>query len=260
MINYISRFSNNLERIIKKSRSMWSFILISTILLFLINLIIFFLIEFYEPNSSFKNSAGSGIIKNAIVRVLAQNKSGSGFFISGKYVLTAAHVVDDVGNQVQLTNENGLNISGTVILSGYQDWIRFAKDTNNFDLNNLTVNDWALVEVNGQTSADYLPIVSSSQVNQTDEVVVAGFPLGEPRLATSNDNVARIDNYYIATNQPADPGYSGGPLLLGKTLESGKVVGILILSDLLHKSIQTIANPIDNVMQKCKENGIDITQ
>ncbi|MEI6322343.1 MAG: trypsin-like peptidase domain-containing protein [bacterium] len=139
---------------------------------------------------------------------------GSGFVISGKRILTNAHVVSNA-RFITLTRE-GLS-------HPYIARVRFI--AHDCDLAILSVDDASFFEGTRELSIGGVPSIESA-------VSVYGYPLGGERLSVTRGVVSRIDfqpyshsavdsHLVIQIDAAINPGNSGGPVL-----QNGKVVGV----------------------------------
>ena len=143
-----------------------------------------------------------------------EGEVGSGFIISGKRILTNAHVVSNA-RFITLTREG---VSHPFI--GHVKFI-----AHDCDLAIVTVDDESFFEGTKELSLGKVPRIESG-------VSVYGYPLGGERLSVTRGVVSRIDfeayshsgadsHLVIQIDAAINPGNSGGPVLQG-----GKVVGV----------------------------------
>lgn len=132
---------------------------------------------------------------------------GSGFFISGQYILTAAHVIRDSSSFAIQLPEHGQKFFDGEIIGVYPD----------FDL--------ALLKIRGFRSKYYLPLGDSDKLTLGLTVFALGYPDNStvPLLTKGTISGLRDDN--IQTDAALNPGNSGGPLLAYKS-NNWKVIGI----------------------------------
>jgi len=139
--------------------------------------------------------------------------TGSGFAISGRRILTNAHVVADQKFVMVRRNGSPIKYPAKVIQAGHE-----------CDLALLSVDNEEFWE--GMT-----PLEFGEVPNLQDEVVVAGYPIGGDNISITRGVVSRIDTQQYAhgaTNLLAiqidaaiNPGNSGGP-----AFQDDKVVGV----------------------------------
>lgn len=165
------------------------------------------------PASTSTPSIASAVAKviPAVVRVITENRMGSGMIIDKTgYILTNSHVIEDSNNI-------------TVVLS---DGRKFTASILGRD----EINDLAILKVNSEN----LPVVAmgdSDKLEQTDEVIAIGYPLDLEGSATISKGIVSAFRSgegvnYIQTDTAINPGNSGGPLInLG-----GEVVGINVMT------------------------------
>ena len=141
--------------------------------------------------------------------------SGSGFIISGKRILSNAHVISDA-KFIEVQREGDP--------AKYPATVAFV--AHDCDLAVLTVKDPAFFE-----GTRPMPF-GTSLPELNDEVLALGYPMGGDRLSLTRGVVSRID-YGLYTHSTVDshlilqvdaainPGNSGGPVLL-----KNKVIGL----------------------------------
>ncbi len=167
-------------------------------------------------------------LKDAVVRIDAdyctESGVGSGFFIDGRHVLTAAHVVDGARSFSVVTAQGPT--SGQVI------GIDRARDI-------------ALIQTTVDTSRPFIPLGSQPMVGQL--VAAIGYPDGELTLTTGTvsgqdrelPTDAGINRGVIQTDAAVNPGGSGGPLI---DLQ-GQAVGIVIAKNVFSDATGYAVNP-----------------
>ncbi|KAN0009242.1 hypothetical protein ACTFIU_006517 [Dictyostelium citrinum] len=139
--------------------------------------------------------------------------TGSGFVISGKRILTNAHVVADQ-TLVMVTKFGNPNKFTAKLISSAHD----------YDLAMLTVEDDEFWE-------GLIPLELGDLPDLQDTITVVGFPTGGSNICVTQGVVSRIDlqpyahsetrSLSIQIDAAINPGNSGGP-----ALKDGKVVGI----------------------------------
>jgi S1-C subfamily serine protease len=144
-----------------------------------------------------------------------QKGTGSGFVISGKKILTNAHVVSDI---------RYLEVQKEGIPRRYRAYVSFI--AHDCDLAVLQVEDPTFYE--GTRPANF----AKELPKLNDEVTVVGYPVGGTRISITKGVVSRID-YSIYSHSAIDehlvlqvdaainPGNSGGPVTY-----NGKVIGL----------------------------------
>ncbi|MCH7606407.1 MAG: trypsin-like peptidase domain-containing protein [Chloroflexi bacterium] len=145
----------------------------------------------------------------AVVRIKTDRGSGSGFIIDPQgLILTNNHVIRDA-QEITVFLEDGTEHVGTV--QGRE-----------------LIRDLAVVKI----EASNLPILELgdlSNVNQGQQVVVLGYPLGKTDLSITSGFVSTTafdpgrNMWFIQTDSAINPGNSGGPLL---DLQ-GQVIGVV---------------------------------
>jgi S1-C subfamily serine protease len=142
-------------------------------------------------------------------------RTGSGCILSGKRILTNAHVVED---------QTFIQIRRYSDAKKYRARVLFVSHTT--DLALLAVDDDAFFEGVTPLELDGLPETQA-------EVTVLGFPTGGDMLSTTKGVVSRIEHrsyvhssfYQLAGQIDAaiNPGNSGGPVMV-----NGRVVGVVM--------------------------------
>jgi len=236
----------------KRAKRSWRGVLWVILILLLVNTVVGYLIL-----SGYGPTPGSGL-ENAVVRIHSADRMGTGFFVSGTYVLTAAHVAGDVGTSLTLENARSEQWTGTVVASGYSEWSRFVLNQTQVQAG-ATPHDWALIEISGSYEHDPLFLGSEADAFQGADVFLAGHPHDQP-LTMTKGVISRIDATEILTDGEIDPGFSGGPMIMVEQdgqPEDGVVVGIVVSCPEGMTTVKT-AVPIHIVVQKCSEAGFDL--
>lgn len=150
--------------------------------------------------------------------------TGSGFFaFEPGLVVTNAHVVD----MMRPSNKVPKNIE-VVVNSGETNEYRLKANLIAVD----RLHDLALLRVKGDQLPPPMPILSSTQIEETQSVTVAGFPLASQvgkniSLRTATVSSLRKENGRLTTVQVSggmNPGNSGGPVVDTQ----GRVVGVSV--------------------------------
>lgn len=148
--------------------------------------------------------------------------TGSGFVISGGYIVTNNHVVtldgQAPGASLQIDLSNGSSVAGQLV--GHDPY-----------------SDIAVIRAAGMAGLPALPLGNSDSVAVGDPVIAIGSPLGLADTVTSGI-VSALDRpvqpgagtgtapevYFdaIQTDAPINPGSSGGPLVNAQ----GEVIGV----------------------------------
>jgi S1-C subfamily serine protease len=183
------------------------------------------------------------------------NRSGSGFVISSRgLIVTNRHLVRDWEYNPLPPGVNGhlkiihVMFPGQTAESAVTAEVLRLSSDRAIDVAVLNIAPGPNLAVVGDIEADL------DSVNQGDEVVVIGYPLGTDLLRLSTDarvapsistgNVSRIARDVIQLNLRAYRGNSGGPLIDRK----GRVIGILTANVAGANDI-TICTPISEAMQ-----------
>lgn len=172
-------------------------------------------------------------VRNAIVKIYAvhnrpnyynpstmygpRQSSGSGAIISGRRILTNAHVVEDQTFLQVRRNGNARRYRAEVLAVSHEA-----------DLALLRVEDASFF-------AGVTPLDFGGLPNTQEEVLVYGFPLGGDSLSITKGVISRIEHQtyahsscrFLAAQIDAaiNPGNSGGPVLRG-----GRIVGVVMQS------------------------------
>jgi len=183
--------------------------------------------------------------------MISANLSGSGtaFAIGSNFLATSAHIVK-YANRIDVT------VGGK----------RYAAKIVDID----SINDLAILAIDGQLEA--LPIGSAKSLEQSDTVIVVGYPKGEKKesaIKVSAGIVTHVDEMNrsraITIDGSIDPGNRGGPVLNQKGQlvgiasatvpgDRGETVGFACLADRLRdlmtkNSITAIPSPSDSLLE-----------
>lgn len=234
LVNSIEIAENKPKKIVEqKKRSSYFFI-------GGVGLIISFLVAvfFFVPNENSNNNENlisNNIIDNnieyasnieevqkAVVFIKVSGKTGTGFLISNKYILTAGHVACG-GSNFEIT------------FTKFQNKKRMAKlvhcalisSRRNFD---YFERDFALLEIPPINNVKPLKLGNSDNAVELDDVYTAGHSLGDVNLSLTEGDINSLKfgresfdlfKHTIASN----PGNSGGPIINKSTNE---VIAILV--------------------------------
>ena len=149
-------------------------------------------------------------LKPSVVRINAQDGSGSGFVVhKDGYVVTNAHVVKEF-KSVGIELFDGRSLSGDVVVA-------------------LGDADLALVKIVNPQDLKAAPLGDSDRIKDGMDVFTLGFPLGSrlsgeatatKGIISARKTLRKVENFQI--DAALNPGNSGGPLFD----MSGKVVGV----------------------------------
>ena len=192
-----------------------------------------------------------------VARVQTSTGSGSGFLVSERYLLSAAHVTGGNGSSVQLSFKDGSQVSGTVVASGYDELQRYMNGDGTAR-DGATPHDWALVELSSPKPFDWTIYVDrglASSVSEQSEVLAVGYPGGGDHNVSSGILSGR-DAQELRTDANIDPGHSGG-LLYAKDEQAalGIIVSTLSIDGQRATSVHNVV-PIGLVLQKIQDEGI----
>jgi len=198
-------------------------------------------------------------IEKAVVKIIAEGRSGTGFFVAKKFVLTAAHVAGDVGQKIYLEDTSKRQFNGEVVVSGYPEWKKFRTGEGTVKKGG-TRHDWALVKIDDNLDdPTVLNLGTKNDSEQGATVYMAGHPHAQA-LTVSKGIISRIEDIAIYTDGAIDKGFSGGPMIMveeNQKPEDGVVVGIMVSVPEGMTTVNT-ALLIDVAVQKCSESGFDL--
>jgi V8-like Glu-specific endopeptidase len=181
-----------------------------------------------------------------------KSEVGSGFFVGPNLIVTCAHVVLP-GN-----SDKGINII-----------VKFDKKEYpaNIVAHDLSI-DTAIISIKDQSFnfQNYLKIGSSESLQQGEEIITVGTPLGFENVVGKGiisslpiDYTEKNSNkkyMFVSTN--INPGNSGGPVI---KMDTGEVIGIaaaVINTEEGKDYGLNAAIPIDEIKPFLKSNGINI--
>lgn len=189
-----------------------------------------------RPATSIAGVAARVLPSVVMIRVNGGDGTGSGFVISGGYIITNNHVVTldgHAGNtSLQVVFRNGTTVAGRLV----------GRDT---------YSDIAVIRPVGISGLPALSLGNSGGVAVGDTVIAFGAPLGLAGTVTSGI-VSALDRPVqpgagngpaapqvfleaIQTDAPINPGNSGGPLVNGR----GQVIGVNAAFDTLGGNVIT---------------------
>ncbi|HEY8041521.1 MAG TPA: serine protease, partial [Polyangiaceae bacterium] len=193
-----------------------------------------------------RGSARGGPAARAVVRVVLESQSGTGFFVAGPdsfaYVVTANHVVD---------SGEPILVERTVDGPGGKHWVEAYPDAEvvAFDadadlavirLSGVSADQFASLPLAKEPAADE-PILSygfpasslasrSGMVSKPGKILsLVRFPVVDRRTGEVIRNDA-VDGLLVSSE--IEPGFSGGPTLN----ERGEVVGVNVTKDTVHRA------------------------
>lgn len=156
-----------------------------------------------EPEPPLASLAGSA------VRITSPGSLGSGVFVGGRTIVTAAHLIADLTTAKTIITDDGTSLTAEVVLVD-------------------TINDIALLRLTTDPAIDPAP-VSCDIAPIGTEIRGVGNPLGLRFISTwghvagTPQPVARWPLGFVIDLQLID-GMSGGPLFN----EEGEVVGLMV--------------------------------
>lgn len=205
-----------------------------------------------------KGADPEGFALAGVVKIQTTSGSGSGFLVAEDLVLTAAHVVEAVGNGVTVIFETGAQVPGNVIASGYNELQNFVNADGTIS-EGATQHDWALVRLSTPQDPALILFLGDSGVMSIgeDEVWAVGYPGGADHNVSAGILSGRDANE-LRTDAPIDPGHSGGALV---SVKQKAVVGILVSVPIIGGTgAQSVHNavPIETAIDKCQQAGFPI--
>ncbi|MHC5717044.1 MAG: tetratricopeptide repeat protein, partial [Nostoc sp.] len=166
-------------------------------------------------NNSLSSEGIRQLAQAITVKVLSNSKGGSGVLISKQgqtyTVLTNAHVISNKGSSRIQTPDEKI-YTATVISKG----------------DSLKGNDLAVLQFQSQENYQIVPLATTSNVSENQEVFAAGFPDDSKKLVISNGKTSLLSTqplvggYQIGYTNEVRQGMSGGALLN----QSGELIGI----------------------------------
>ncbi|MHC5728483.1 MAG: trypsin-like peptidase domain-containing protein, partial [Nostoc sp.] len=166
-------------------------------------------------NNSLSSEGIRQLAQAITVKILSNSKGGSGVLISKQgqtyTVLTNAHVISNKGSSKIQTPDEKI-YTATVISKG----------------DSLKGNDLAVLQFQSQENYQIVPLASTSNVSENQEVLAAGFPDDSKKLVISNGKISLLSTqplvggYQIGYSNEVRQGMSGGALLN----QSGELIGI----------------------------------
>ena len=130
--------------------------------------------------------------------------TGSGFFISDKYILTCAHVIDGSTQILFTTPITGKKKYKAVVIGICYD------------------KDIALLKSIDYKSEYINKLGNSDLIKEEDEVKAIGYPLSQDNPKSTKGIISGRQGTYLQTDAPINPGNSGGALLN----KNNEVIGI----------------------------------
>jgi S1-C subfamily serine protease len=175
-----------------------------------------------RPPSSVAGIAARDTPAVVMIKVNGNAGTGSGFVISGGYIITDNHVV---------------TLDGLVSNSSLRVYFSDGKSAAGQVIGRDPYSDIAVLKVAGLTDLPALSLGNSARVEVGDPVIAIGSPLGLADTVTSgivsavnrpvqpgagNATTPRVFFDAIQTDAPINPGNSGGPLVNAR----GQVIGV----------------------------------
>jgi len=150
------------------------------------------------------------LLDSCTVKLVSETRPGTGFFVAADLILTAAHVVMNVGTEVQIVSD-GQTSSGEVIHCGHPD-----------------ADDIALVRTSEKR--DFW-VFLGSDCTLSDRFYTFGYPQDSDGESVTLDleGVVRRGNLELLKLKQGQlvPGMSGAPLL---NLRTGAVCGVVVVT------------------------------
>ena len=194
----------------------------------------FFLFLQFNTSQSFGSEKVENYLKRAIL-VSCEKAQGAGFQITGEYIATAKHVVENCNSPVIMDSEGNKTVGIRIIDSPSQD-ISF-------------------IEVNRALTENQ--VLSDFREGASKVVFTVGAPIDGLVMSQGNYLGPQTNNGtdYLRLRIPADHGNSGGPVF-----QDEKVVGLVVLKSEIDSSIYAIKasqvqdefNNIDNYVNNVR--------
>jgi S1-C subfamily serine protease len=175
-----------------------------------------------RPADSIPGIAARDTPAVVMIKVNGDAGTGSGFVISGGYIVTDNHVV---------------TLDGLVRNAALKVYFSNGKSAPGELVGRDPYSDIAVLKVSGLTDLPALPLGNSATVDVGDPVIAIGSPLGLADTVTSgivsavnrpvqpgtgNGSSPQVFYDAIQTDAPINPGNSGGPLVNAR----GQVIGV----------------------------------
>jgi S1-C subfamily serine protease len=175
-----------------------------------------------RPANSIPGIAARDTPAVVMIKVNGDAGTGSGFVISGGYIVTDNHVV---------------TLDGLVRSASLRVYFSDGKSAPGELVGRDPYSDIAVLKVAGLTDLPALPLGNSASVEVGDPVIAIGSPLGLADTVTSgiisavnrpvqpgsgNGSSPQVFYDAIQTDAPINPGNSGGPLVNAR----GQVIGV----------------------------------
>ncbi|MGY6216909.1 S1 family peptidase [Methylolobus aquaticus] len=187
------------------------------------------------------SAAGQSVqqLKVAVVRVVSQNRTGTGFVVARDahsiYIVTASHVVTgDRTPRVEFFSARSRPVTA-----------RIGK-TEGDDARGLAFLIVATDALDGE-EPEPLRLARDVELNGGEEVMTIGFGRGQGDWAVVRATVASLEGRYLKLDRAMQEGNSGGPLL-----QDSQVVGMIVQDDLE----SGVATPAETVFQALRGWGV----
>jgi serine protease Do len=175
-------------------------------------------------------------------------KRGSGFLISDDgYIVTNYHVVSNaVSIEIQIPSIGKIKLNAD--LEGV---------CPNKDIALLKLTDESLKNLKKYLSTSNLPYLvfgDSDKLVEAEEIMIAGYPLGQENLKISRGQISGWEGQWVQTTAPINPGNSGGPCLN----KYGEVIGIICMKAYDSEGIGYLIpiNTFTHELKNLKENKV----
>ncbi len=195
-----------------------------------------------------------------VVYVETFRGSGSAIYVGNQYLLTAAHVVEDLGKD-GICNVRFYDPNSSPARSSMSFPAQLVAMGNYLPLENFE-EDYALLKllyVDGSDFAKPCALAESKSVKVNDPIKVEGYPGGDNFFSTGgeinnvNGGLTKSPKLFVV-NAGAWPGNSGGAL----KNQAGELIGIVTMrgTSVEHTVGQTWVLKIDDIRVKLKGFGL----
>ncbi len=200
-------------------------------------------------------------IQQPVAKVNAKTATGTAFLVSPTKMLTARHVVEQlgVGKFVEVTFErlpNPITLSAKII---YIAPTNVQVDRSNPSASvpiEYFLTDFAVLELERPVEIVPLILGESDGIAPLDEVVLIGYPGGDYSITKGNINNDKFQNLDLfKLDATSNPGNSGGPCILKA---DNTVIGVLVGGSGPNVQGENISTKITSIKKALTKAKIDI--